>query len=148
MYLYIYLSIYLSIYIHIYIYTYISLYLSIYIYIYVYIYLNIYVYIFVCTSYPHTVTQARWRERVAPVLVRGRAVRRLRLHRVAPHLDGPVRLGPVTPGGCRAPAAGEGRTCGEPQPPDTRPYKCTSLIINTPFLGPYSRTIPGVLRWS
>ena len=27
-------------------------------------------------------------------------------------------------------------------------YRGTSLIRNTPFLGPYRRTIPGVLRWS
>jgi hypothetical protein len=27
-------------------------------------------------------------------------------------------------------------------------YKGTSLIKNTPLLGPYSRTIPGVLLWS
>ena len=27
-------------------------------------------------------------------------------------------------------------------------YRGTSLIINTPLLGPYSRTIPRVLWWS
>jgi hypothetical protein len=31
---------------------------------------------------------------------------------------------------------------------DVCAYRGTSLIRDTPFLGPYSRTIPKVLRWS
>ena len=36
----------------------------------------------------------------------------------------------------------------DPEKVNPHPYRGTSLIRNTPLLGPYSRTIPRVVWWS